>query len=140
MSPAQLSVSVVGTPAACRNDLPSFEKCVGNGDSLIEQSAWVVAQIENNAAQFVAGLLLDALHRIIEPDIGLLVERGDSDVTDVVADKVFRWVGFLVYITPTSISSIRPPSFAQKQGANEIPGAAPYNPMFRIGRYSGGPG
>ena len=45
----------------------------------------IVAQIEDHPEQLVAGLLLQVLHRVVEADIGLLVEAGDADIADLVA-------------------------------------------------------
>ena len=76
---------LLGALAASRYDLALFEKGVGDSHRLVEQAAGVVTQIEDDADQLVVGLLLQILHRVVEADIGLLVERGDTDIGDVVA-------------------------------------------------------
>ena len=83
--PGIVALRLLGTLPASRDDLALFEKGVGDSHRLIEQAAGVVTQIEDDADQLVVGLLLQILHRIVEADIGLLVERGDTDIADVVA-------------------------------------------------------
>ena len=52
---------------------------------MVEQPARVVAQVENHPDELVARLLLEALHRVVEAGIGLLIEGRYPDVTDIVA-------------------------------------------------------
>ena len=80
-----VALRILAAPAAGRHDLALVEKRVRHRDRLIEQAARIVAQIEDHPDQLVAGLLLQVLHRVVEADIGLLVEGRDPDIADIVA-------------------------------------------------------
>ena len=69
--------------AAGRDDLALLEEIVGDGDRLVEQAARVVAQVEHEPDQLVAGLLLQVLDRVAQAEVGLLVEAGDPHIADI---------------------------------------------------------
>jgi hypothetical protein len=77
-------LSVIGTASARRDDLAALDEGARDGDRLIEQPARIVAQVDDEADQLVAGLLLQVLDRVLEPGVSLLVEAGDADVADIV--------------------------------------------------------
>lgn len=65
-----------------------LEEGVGDRDRLIEQTAGVVAQIEDEALQLVGrDVLEDLVDRIAQAVEGLFVELGDAEITDVAALK-----------------------------------------------------
>src|SRR6266487_1876964 len=75
----------LGGAAARRHDLALLQERVGDRDRLIEQSARIVAQVDNEALELVAGLGGEVGDRFLEALGGLLVELGDADKADVVA-------------------------------------------------------
>ena len=60
-------------------------KSLDDRDRLVEQAAGIVAQVEHDAGELVAGLLRSDLDRGLDAAVGLLVEAGDADIADVVA-------------------------------------------------------
>ena len=72
-----------------RNHLARIEEVVGDIDGLVEQPAGIVAQVEHDAAQLVAGLLLKAVDRLAQAGVGLLVELGQADIADVAVQPAF---------------------------------------------------
>src|SRR5262249_41965727 len=75
----------LGIAAARRHDLALLQERIGDRDRLIEQSARIVAQVDDKALELVAGLGGEAGDRLFQALGGLLVELGDADKTDVVA-------------------------------------------------------
>src|SRR5690349_6746003 len=76
--------------AAGRDDLAAIEERVRHRDRLIEQAARVVAQVEDDALELLAELLLARLLRqlvdlLAQAFGGLFVELRDADVGDVLA-------------------------------------------------------
>ena len=81
-----VALRLVGVAAAGRDDLAVLEEGVGDRDRLIEQTAGVVAQIEDEALQLVGrDVLEDLVDRIAQAVEGLFVELGDAQITDVAA-------------------------------------------------------
>jgi len=80
-----VALGILATPPTGRHDFAFVEKCIGDRDRLIEQPARIIAQIEDHPEELATGLLLQVLHRVIEADIGLLVESRDPDIGDIVA-------------------------------------------------------
>ena len=80
----------LGVAAARRHDLALLQERVGDGDRLIEQSARIVAQIDDEALELVAGLGGEVGDRLFQALGGLLVELGDADKADVVAFEARR--------------------------------------------------
>jgi hypothetical protein len=78
-----VALGLVLVPASGRHDLALVEEGVGHGDCLVEQAAGVVAQVEHQTLQLVAGLRLDLGDGLFEAGRGLLAEAGDPDVADV---------------------------------------------------------
>src|SRR5262249_11842135 len=56
--PSVVSLRILAAPPAGRHDLTLVEKRVRDRDRLIQQTARIVAKIENYPEQLVAGLLL----------------------------------------------------------------------------------
>src|SRR6476659_2971734 len=79
------SLSFLGVAAARRYDLASLQEGVGDRDRLVEQSAGIVAQVDDVALELVAGLGGKVGDRLLQAFGGLLVELGDADEADVVA-------------------------------------------------------
>jgi hypothetical protein len=75
----------LGGAAAGRHDLALLQERIGDRYRLIEQSARIVAQVDNEALELVAGLGGEVGDRFLEALGGLLVELGDADKADVVA-------------------------------------------------------
>src|SRR6266404_2588022 len=71
--------------AARRYDLALLQERIGDRNRLVEQSARIVAQVDDEALELVAGLGGEVGDRLLEPLGGLLVELGDADEADVVA-------------------------------------------------------
>ena len=83
---ARLGVEALGLvgPARPRRDhLAAIEEGVRHLDRLIEQPARVVAEIENQALDVVADLVLHFLHGALDAGRSLLAERGDANIADV---------------------------------------------------------
>src|SRR5208282_2697278 len=80
-----IALGILAAPTAGRHDLTLVEKGIRDRDGLVEQPARIVAQVEDHSEDLVAGLLLEVLHRVVEADVGLLVEGRDPDVSDIVA-------------------------------------------------------
>src|SRR5262245_40638346 len=75
----------LGVAAARRHDLALLQERVGDRDRLIEQSARVVAQVDDEALELIAGLGGEVGDRLLQALGSLLVELGDADKADVVA-------------------------------------------------------
>jgi hypothetical protein len=75
----------LGGAAAGRHDLALLQERIGDRYRLIEQSARIVAQVDNEALELVAGLGGEVGDRFLEALGGLLVEGGDADKADGVA-------------------------------------------------------
>src|SRR5215204_7058843 len=74
-----------GVAAARRDDLAPLQERVRYRDRLIEQTARIVAQIDDEALQLVRrDLGLQIGDRLLQVLGGLLVDLGDADVADVV--------------------------------------------------------
>src|SRR5262245_56651335 len=78
-------LGLLGGSAARRYDFALLQERVGDRDRLIEQSARIVAQVDDEALELVAGLGGEVGDRLLQALGGLLVELGDADKTDVVA-------------------------------------------------------
>src|SRR6516225_7375681 len=86
VAPARVeTLGFLGVAAARRHDLALLQERVGDRDRLIEQSARIVAQVDDEAPELVAGLGGEIGDRLLQVLGGLLVELGDADKTDVVA-------------------------------------------------------
>ena len=73
----------VSTPR--RHDLTSIDESVRNFDRLIEQSTWIVPQIDDVALELVVrDVGLEFGHGLFQAVEGLLVELGDPDIADIV--------------------------------------------------------
>ena len=81
------ALRILSVAAAGRDDLAAVEERVRHHDGLVEQAARVVAQVDDEARQLVGadirGQLLDAAAKAL---IGLLVELGDPQDTDIALD------------------------------------------------------
>ncbi len=76
----------VGVATARRNDLAVIDERVHDGDRLIEQTARIVAQVEDIALQLVVrDIRLEFQQRVADAIGGLLVELRDPDIADIVA-------------------------------------------------------
>src|SRR5262249_39801324 len=78
-------LGLLGGSAARRYDFALLQERGGDRDRLIEQSARIVAQVDDEALELVARLGGEVGDRFLEALGGLLVELGDADKTDVVA-------------------------------------------------------
>ncbi len=77
---------LVGISAAGRNDVAGIDEGVGDLDRLVEQPAWIVAQIEDIALQFrLTGFGAEMIEGLAHPVVRLLIELGDADIADVAA-------------------------------------------------------
>src|ERR1700751_2376600 len=79
------ALRLLGVAPACRYDLALLQEAVGDRDRLVEQSAGIVAQVDDVALDLVAGLGGKVGDRLLQAFGGLLVELGDADEADVVA-------------------------------------------------------
>src|SRR5499433_776783 len=79
------ALGFLGVAAARRHDLALLQERVGDRDRLIKQSTRIVAQVDDEALELVAGLGGEVGDRLLEPLGGLLVELGDADKADVIA-------------------------------------------------------
>ena len=77
-----VALGILFDPAARRHDLAALQEGIGDGDGLVQQSARVVAQVEDETDQLVAQLLLDLGHRGFNARCRLLGEAGDPDIAD----------------------------------------------------------
>src|SRR6185312_14873673 len=71
--------------AAGRNDLAALEERIGDRHCFFQQTAGIVAQVDNVTLQLVADLILQVADFPFQAFGGLLVERGDADIGDIVA-------------------------------------------------------
>src|SRR3954468_6979512 len=62
------------------NQLVFAQKLVGNSHALVQQSTWILAQIENQSLQ-IAGLI-EAVERVLHFFFGGLIKPGDVHVTN----------------------------------------------------------
>ena len=69
-----------------------LQEVVGHGDRLIEQSARVVAQVDDVALEILADRLLGLVDRLDEVGVRLLVEGRHLDVGDVALVVRLHWV------------------------------------------------
>src|SRR5579872_603315 len=84
--PRAVALRLFDVAPARRDDLAAIDESIDDFDRLIEQAAWIVAQIENVAFEIaVAGRVVELRHGGLESLVGLLGELGDSDVADVAA-------------------------------------------------------
>jgi hypothetical protein len=82
------ALSLLGGAAAYRHDLALLQERIGDRDRLIEQSARIVAQVDDEALELVAGLRGQIGDRLLQAFGSLLVELGNADEGDVVALEV----------------------------------------------------
>src|SRR5258708_15659365 len=75
----------LGGAAARRYDLALLQERIGDRNRLVEQSARIVAQVDDEALELVAGLGGEIGDRLLQVFRGLLVELRDTDEPDVVA-------------------------------------------------------
>ena len=66
------------------HDFAAVEEVVRHRDGLVEEAARIVAQVKHDALEILAELVLELDHRRLDAVVGLLAERGDADVADVV--------------------------------------------------------
>jgi hypothetical protein len=71
--------------AARRRNLALLQEGIRDRNRLIEQSARIVAQVDDEGLELVAGLDREIGDRLLQVPSGLLVELGDADKADVVA-------------------------------------------------------
>src|SRR5277367_6574159 len=83
-SPGWAARGFLGVAAAGRNDLAALEEGIGNRYRFFQQSAGIVAQVDDEAFQLVADLVLQIGDFLLQALGGLLVERGDADIGDIV--------------------------------------------------------
>src|SRR5262245_3943519 len=85
VAPARIEpLGFLGGAAAGRDDLALLQERIGDRDRLIEQSARIVAQVDDEALELVAGLGGEVGDRLLQVCGGLLTELGDADKADVV--------------------------------------------------------
>ena len=65
------------------DDLALVEEVVRDGNRLIQQPAWIVAQVQHNPVQAVTQLLAELGNGVAHGGVGLLVELGQPDVADI---------------------------------------------------------
>src|SRR5262245_50826482 len=70
--------------AARRDDLALLQERIGDRDRLIEQSARIIAQVDDEALELATGLRGEVGERLLQVLGGLLAELGDADKADVV--------------------------------------------------------
>src|SRR5579862_1763403 len=79
-----VALRLLGVAAARRNDLAALEESVRDRDRLVEETAGIVAEVEDVALHLVlAEVGLDLLDRRLEAIEGLLVEGGYADIADL---------------------------------------------------------
>src|SRR5262249_2257727 len=79
------ALGFLGVATARRYDLALLQERIGDRNRLVEQSVRIVAQIDDEALELVAGLGGEIGDRLLQVFRGLLVELGDADKADVVA-------------------------------------------------------
>src|SRR6516165_9021581 len=79
------ALGFLGVAAARRHDLTLLQERIGDGDRLIEQPTRIVAQVDDEALELVAGLGGEVGDRLLQSLGGLLVELSDADKPDVIA-------------------------------------------------------
>jgi hypothetical protein len=72
---------------ARRYDLALLEERIGDRNRLVEQSARIVAQVDDEALELVAGLGGEIGDRLLQVFRGLLVELGDTARIGVKLDR-----------------------------------------------------
>src|SRR6266851_1948517 len=75
----------LGVAATGRDDLATLEEGVGNGHRFFQQAAGIVAQVDDIAFQLVADLRRQVADFPLQAFGGLLIERGDADIADIIA-------------------------------------------------------
>src|SRR5271165_3709543 len=73
-----------GDAAAGRDNLALLKERIGDRDRLIEQPAGIVAQIDNEALELIAGLGSEVGDRFFQAIRGLLVELSNANVADII--------------------------------------------------------
>ena len=73
-----------GDAAAGRDNLALLKECIGDRDRLIEQPAGIVAQIDNEALELIAGLGSEVGNRFFQAIRGLLVELSNANEADII--------------------------------------------------------
>ena len=85
------ALGLVGMAAARRDDFATVKEAVGNRDRHVQQSARIVAEVEDVTLGLAAHGGAEVVHRLLEAFLRLLGEGGDADIADVVAlDIVFH--------------------------------------------------
>src|SRR5262249_17796599 len=79
-----VALRVTRAAAARGDDFALIEECVRNVDRLIKQPARIVAQVDHDAFELAADLRLRLIDRTFQTVFGLLVERCDADIGDIV--------------------------------------------------------
>ena len=69
---------------ASRDNFPLIDEIRRYRHSLIEQTAWIIAQIQDKATQLAAVLLLDSFHGGFQAGFGLLGDLRQPDLADIV--------------------------------------------------------
>ena len=81
-----ITMIVIIVAAAGRDHLATFKKGIGDRYRLVEKPPRIVTQIENNSLQLVSKFLLEFFHGLFQAVIGLFVESGDADISDIFFD------------------------------------------------------
>src|SRR5262249_59151347 len=81
--PRNEALRLLRLAAARRDDLTRLQERVRYRDRLVEQAAWIVAQVDNVPFQAFAGLRRVLVQRLLDLVRCLLVECRDPDVGDV---------------------------------------------------------
>ena len=77
------ALGFVGMAAAGRDNFALVEEAVGDGNRLVEQAARIVAEIDDIALDLAAHLGFHAGKGLFEAFLGLLGERADAHIADV---------------------------------------------------------
>src|SRR5438034_11068837 len=71
-----------GVAAARRRNLALLQEGIRDRNRLIEQSARIVAQVDDEGLEPVAGLGREIGYRLLQVPAILVVEQGDADIAD----------------------------------------------------------
>jgi len=74
------ALGFLGVASAGGDDLAALQEGVGNGDRFFQETAGIVAQVDDEAFQLVANLAGESVDLPLQPLGGLFVERGDADI------------------------------------------------------------
>src|SRR5690606_42048305 len=82
--PRLAALQLLEVTAFGQDDGTLVEERVRYRDGLIQQSARIVAQVDDVALELLSGLLLQLLHRLDQIGVRLLVEGRNFDVRDLI--------------------------------------------------------